>query len=274
MSPRSPRSSLHLSHQAPSSAAPHGDDQRIGRVLSRRDVVSAFGTAGLGLLFGCSSTSTSSTASTTAAAGSSAGVSDEDVAGCVVRPQQTEGPFFVDGTLERSDIRVDPLGVTAPGIPLAIDLHTASLLKGSLRPLTNARVDLWHCDAQGRYSDPHDTSVPVPQSRFLRGYQTTDGHGITRFTTIYPGWYHGRTVHIHVKIRWQDGGNHHEFTSQFYFNDAQSATIFTDPAYTRAGQRDRLNQQDGIYTEGGDQLLLTLQPKGTGFATRFGMTMM
>jgi protocatechuate 3,4-dioxygenase beta subunit len=250
----------------------HSDDRPVGSVLSRREVVATLGTAGLGLLFGCSSTSTSSTSttSTSAPAGSAA---DASVAGCLVRPEQTEGPFFVDGTLERSDIRVDPLGGTSTGVPLSIALQTASVNQGRLHPLTDARIDMWHCNAQGHYSDPHDQSVPLSQSRFLRGYQTTDGDGLARFTTVYPGWYHGRTVHIHIKVRWLAGGNHREFTSQLYFPDSLSQTVFADAAYARAGKRDRLNQQDGIFTDGGDQLMLALAPQGAGYTARFGIAM-
>ncbi len=263
---------------ADASADDHEDDRPIGRVVSRRELVATVGAVGLGMLFGCStatppaaSASPSPSPSPSTARAGNAG----DFAACLVRPQQTEGPFFVDGTLERSDIRLDPLGGTTPGVPLTIALQTVQLGHGATsQPLEDARIDMWHSDAEGRYSNPRDDSVPVPQRRFLRGFQRTDATGLARFTTIYPGWYHGRTVHIHIKVRWAEQGVHRTFTSQLYFPDALSDRIYAEPPYAHRGTRDRLNAQDGIFSAGGDQLMLNLAEEGSGFRTRFGIAML
>jgi protocatechuate 3,4-dioxygenase beta subunit len=239
------------------------DDQGVGQLLGRREAVAALGALGLGLLFGCSTEGSSADAPAAADGGG--------FAGCVVRPQQTEGPFFVDGTPERSDLTVDRRGQADLGVPLALELQLAALERGSARALSGARVDLWQCDAQGRYSDVRGPGGPPPTPHFLRGYQLSDAAGRVRFATIYPGWYPGRTVHIHVKVRWGDAAMHREFTSQFYFDDALTDTVQADPAYGKRGRRETLNAMDGIYTHGGDQLTLRPVQAQTGYRASFGI---
>ena len=105
---------------------------------------------------------------------------------------------------------------------------------------------------------------------FLRGYQLTDEAGEARFLTVYPGWYSGRTVHIHFKIRTDPAADRgHDFTSQLYFDDDLTTRVLSKMPYAaKTGRRDR-NADDGIFTRGGDQLLLTLRPSGEGYAGRF-----
>src|SRR5215470_346142 len=113
---------------------------------------------------------------------------------CVLDPSLTKGPYWVDEKLDRSDITEGKAGV-----PLALEIAVYAYASGSCTPLSGAQVDIWHCDATGSYSDVSANNT-VGQ-KFLRGYQATDANGVARFTTIYPGWYSGRTVHIHVKVR-------------------------------------------------------------------------
>ncbi len=116
---------------------------------------------------------------------------------CVLRPAMTEGPYFVDGQPERSDVRSDTATNTvSPGIPLTLTFTIASQSGGSCIPLAGARIDIWHTDALGIYS-----GVAGKSGNAMRGWQTTDASGTARFTTVYPGWYRGRTPHIHFKIR-------------------------------------------------------------------------
>ena len=108
---------------------------------------------------------------------------------CVVRPQQTEGPYFIDEKLNRSDIRSDPSdGSVKQGVPLRLVLHVSQIYGSSCTALTGATVDIWHCDALGVYSDVTDRSFSTVGKKFLRGYQVTDANGIVEFVTIYPGW--------------------------------------------------------------------------------------
>src|SRR5512145_1130496 len=112
---------------------------------------------------------------------------------CVLTAALTEGPFFVDEKLNRSDIRTDPTtGAVSAGAPLALTFNVEHLVNGVCTPLSGAYLDVWHCDAGGVYSDVGSASG----REFLRGYQVTDAKGVARFSTVYPGWYSGRPVHI------------------------------------------------------------------------------
>ena len=116
---------------------------------------------------------------------------------CVVRPELTEGPYFVDEKINRSDIRTDTTtNAVSAGVPLVLTFLVSQIGSSACTPLQGAQVDIWHCDALGVYSDVSGNS-----GNFLRGYQVTDANGQAQFTTIYPGWYRGRAVHIHFKIR-------------------------------------------------------------------------
>jgi protocatechuate 3,4-dioxygenase beta subunit len=192
----------------------------------------------------------------------------------VVRPEETEGPYFVDEKLNRSDIRSDPTdGSVREGVPLALTFIVSSVGGGGCTPLQGASVDVWHCDAAGVYSDVTDNGAggfSTVGQKFLRGYQVTDADGKAAFTTIYPGWYSGRTVHIHFKIRTTDSaGKAYDFTSQLYFDDALTDQVFAQAPYSAKGERNTRNAQDGIYADGGDQLLLELTRQGDGYAATF-----
>ncbi len=182
---------------------------------------------------------------------------------CVVRPALTEGPYFVDEKLNRSDIRTDPTtGALRPGVPLILNFNVSAVSGSSCVPLPNAYVDVWHCDALGTYSDVSGARG----QKFLRGYQVTDGGGTAQFTTVYPGWYSGRAVHIHFKIRMFSGAQKtYEFTSQFFFPDAINQQVYTQSPYSSKGNPDTPNGRDGIYNGGGAQLLLTPVKGGDGY---------
>jgi protocatechuate 3,4-dioxygenase beta subunit len=183
----------------------------------------------------------------------------------VVKPELTEGPYFVDERLNRSDIRSDPSdGSVRPGAPLALTFAISRKSGSTCSPQPGATVDVWHCDAQGIYSDVSDPGFETRGKQFLRGYQVTDDAGTARFTTIYPGWYPGRAVHIHFKVR----SGRSEFTSQIYFDDALSERVFAEAPYTRRGRRLR-NEDDGIYADGGPRLTLRVEPTDSGYAARF-----
>jgi protocatechuate 3,4-dioxygenase beta subunit len=183
------------------------------------------------------------------------------VPACVVRPQQTEGPFFIDEKLNRSDIRGEPgRGETKPGSVLQLAFAVSRLNGGACTPLGGAQVDVWHCDAGGAYSDG--------AQKFLRGYQVTDGTGAARFVTIYPGAYGGRAVHIHFKIRLPG----QEFTSQIYFDETVTDRVYAQPPYAGRGRR-LSNESDGPFRSGGRQLLVSPTPSGAGYATTFELAL-
>ena len=186
---------------------------------------------------------------------------------CVITPEQTEGPYFVDEMLNRTDIRTDSTdGSSVVGIPLVLSLCLSAINGTDCKPLPNAVVDVWHCDSNGVYSDVRDRSFDTTGKTFLRGYQVTDTNGKVTFTTIYPGWYWGRTVHIHFKVRADTGGGKVKiFTSQLYFDDAFTDTVYSLPPYNNRGERSTRNEQDGIFRNGGQNLLLKLAGDANGY---------
>jgi len=192
------------------------------------------------------------------------------VPSCVVRPELTEGPYFVDEKLDRSDIRSDPSnGSVKEGVPLLLTF-VVSQVGNSCTPLAGAQVDVWHCDAAGVYSDASDPGFNTRGQKFLRGYQVTDAKGRAQFTTIYPGWYQGRAVHIHFKIRTDPNSQAgYEFTSQLFFNESTTDQVHAQEPYAQKGKRTLLNEGDGIYRNGGSKLLLDPTRSGDSYAATF-----
>jgi protocatechuate 3,4-dioxygenase beta subunit len=195
--------------------------------------------------------------------------------GCVARPAMTEGPYFVDEKLERSDIRSDPgTGTVKQGTPLALTFAVSQLASGACTPLAGAQVDVWHCDAEGVYSDVRDPRWNTVGQKFLRGYQLTDTAGNATFTTIVPGWYSGRAVHIHFKIRLTGGdGQKHDFTSQLFFDEAALAEVYAQQPYAARGMPDTSNARDSIYSRGGSQMLLALAGGDGSYSTTFAIAL-
>ncbi len=132
------------------------------------------------------------------------------------------------------------------------------------------QVDVWHCDAFGIYSDTNELGMQTVGQKFLRGYQITDETGIVRFTTIYPGWYQGRTVHIHFKMRTDAG---YDFTSQLFFDDTLTDEVFTQAPYNTRGERNLRNDNDNIFGQSGNQMMLTVNQVETGYETSFDVAL-
>ena len=234
------------------------EDKPAGHLLSRREVIAFLGATGVVWLAGGSLFPKWAIAGTLGPS-------------CVVRPEQTEGPYFVDERLNRSDIRTDPTdGRVRPGIPLALTLLISRLNAGDCQPLPDAKVDMWHCDAMGVYSDVQDPAFNTVGKKFLRGYQVTDARGEAQFVTVYPGWYPGRTVHIHFKIRTAPVAKRSfEFTSQLYFNDELTDRVHAAPLYAANGPRTARNQHDWIFRRDGDRLILDVRETADGYAATF-----
>lgn len=229
----------------------------------RREVIVFIGSFTAAGLLGCGGDSTTTPTASASPSPSPAASPATGAGSCVVRPSLTEGPYFVDERLNRSDIRTDPSsGAARPGVPLRLAFRVSRTNSSGCAALAGAFVDVWHCDALGVYSDVGSTAG----QRFLRGYQATDASGVAQFTTVFPGWYQGRAVHIHFKIRTSLTGGGAEFTSQLFFGEAVIAQVFAQPPYNSKGAADTSNARDGIYQGGGSQLLLALASEGTGYA--------
>ena len=238
--------------------------------LNRREVLQRLGIAGIGaVVSACGSSNGSATPTptadapaptasqtTTASATPTASVTPDQIS-CVLTPEQTLGPYFIDVGLARSDIREDRTGVV---LQLGLQLDDAD----GCTPIRDAVVNIWHADALGAYSGfaGQPGGVDTTGETFLRGFQMTDGEGRVEFTTIYPGWYTGRTVHIHVRI-------HLDATTvlitQLYFPDSLTDTVHAQAPYSSRGQRDTTNETDSIAGNGVEDVLLDLVSEGNGY---------
>lgn len=186
---------------------------------------------------------------------------------CVLTPEQTQGPYYIAREKVRSNITEN-----RPGAPLHLQITVVDA--STCKPIKNAAVDIWHCDAGGIYSGFVAASTggspggsgPTDKKTFLRGIQLTNSKGRATFRTIYPGWYRGRTTHIHVKVHL--GGHvagHVVHTGQLYFPDSLTQRVYQHGAYkSRAAARDTFNRTDGIFQNGGRQSMLTLKSDGHG----------
>jgi protocatechuate 3,4-dioxygenase beta subunit len=194
-------------------------------------------------------------------------------------PGVTEGPYWVGELLLRFDIRKDPVtGIVQIGLPFFLLINVVQLKNNKTTPLPGAMVDIWHCNVLGVYSD--EAVRNTLGEKFLRGLQVINVNGTLNFVTVYPGWYHGRTVHIHIRVRVVNTVTKtitYNFVSQMFFDDTISnkicSTIYN---YTAHPNRDTLNTTDGIFTgpsedgevktEAGQHLLLQLS-RAANYAT-------
>src|SRR5205809_290851 len=169
---------------------------------------------------------------------------------CVLTPEQTEGPYYIPNEAVRRNI--------TEGRPGTVLLLRAFVVNASTcRPIKGAAVDLWHADASGIYSG---FGQGAGSRTFMRGIQRTNAKGLALFRSVYPGWYPGRTVHIHVKVHL--GGNV-VHTGQLYFPDAVTDAAYRKAPYASRPTRSTRNANDAIYRNGGKKSLLSVRKSGS-----------
>ena len=170
---------------------------------------------------------------------------------CVLTPEQTEGPYYIAGEKVRRNVTEG-----RPGAPLLLRAFVvdASTCKG----IKNAAVDIWHADAGGVYSG---FGQGAASRTFMRGIQKTNAKGLALFRTVYPGWYQGRTVHIHVKVHL--GGNV-VHTGQLYFPDTLTDAAYRKAPYSSRPSRDVRNANDSVYRNGGSRSLMSVRKNSAG----------
>jgi protocatechuate 3,4-dioxygenase beta subunit len=171
---------------------------------------------------------------------------------CVLTPEQTEGPYYIANEKVRRSITEG-----RPGTSLTLRLKVVDA--STCRPIKGAAVDIWHADTAGVYSG---FGQGAANRTFMRGIQRTDAKGIATFHTVYPGWYQGRTVHIHVKVH--VGGNV-VHTGQLYFSDALTDVVYRKAPYSSRPGRDVRNKTDFVFANGGRRSTLTVRRNGAGY---------
>jgi protocatechuate 3,4-dioxygenase beta subunit len=211
--------------------------------LTRRGTLAAFG----GLI--------AAAAGWKATEGDAAGVGPAGVASgaitCVLTPELTEGPYYVPNEKVRRNITEG-----SPGAPLTLKLTVVDA--STCKPIRNAAVDIWHADAGGVYSGFGDGAS---SRTFMRGIQRTNAKGLAQFRTVYPGWYQGRTVHIHVKVHVGGSVVH---TGQLYFPDSVTDAVYGRAPYSSRPNRDVRNATDSVYRNGGSKSVVKLKRNSAG----------
>ncbi|SEF23620.1 Dioxygenase [Amycolatopsis pretoriensis] len=243
-----------------------------GQRVSRRRLLAGVSSVGLGaLVTACAGKSpvTTSTGETVALQA----VTDADLTAlftgartCTLTATTTQGPYYFDADKIRSDVREDKQGAK---LRLALQVQDSETCK----PIPHAVVEIWHCDAGGLYSGAEAASggggtpptgppptgtpptggpppggdqdlEPTDDKRYLRGAQVTNQRGTVEFTTIWPGWYRGRTVHVHVMVH---VGNEKTLTTQLMFDEALNTEVLATQPYAQRTGRDTFNDNDSIY---------------------------
>ena len=225
--------------------------------LSRREALTVIGAAGAAISLGCGGetpTSPSAVTTTPTTGGTTA-------AACAVTPSETIGPYPSLTDMLRSDIREDRAGTQ-----LALTL-TVNNTNNACSPLAEATVDIWQCDAEGRYSQYSQGGFDGRASTFLRGMQTTDANGRVTFTTVYPGWYQGRAAHIHVEVL--VNGRSVKVT-QIGFPETVNAEVYRSGVYAARGLNPTSNTGDMVFADSISQETATISgsPAG-GYAATF-----
>jgi protocatechuate 3,4-dioxygenase beta subunit len=238
----------------------HSDDTSRG--LRRREALGLLGGAGL----------TGALGATAALRAVHAPGAEAAQGTCVLTPEVTEGPYWIDNALTRRDIREGRLGLPLVAVFKVQNARTCESIR-------NADVEIWHCDAAGEYSgfesasqggDPPagapagggGPSSPTSDTRYLRGHQRTNANGRARFLTVFPGWYAGRTPHIHLKVH---VGGDVVHTGQVFFNERITAAVYRQAPYRARGQYDTSHAEDTIFAQAGrSRAVLRLTRRGGG----------
>lgn len=217
--------------------SPRNNDKEV----SRRQAIGMLAVAGAGVMLGCGG---GTKAAATTAAGSSTS--------CSVTPEGEEGPYFVDDSatgFNRSNILSNLDGSnTQSGIPLTLSIYVYDSEK-SCAAMAGLQVDIWHCNASGVYS-AEDVESTLGET-WLRGYQLTDLNGLATFATIFPGWYQGRTTHIHLRLRssYDSTSTGETNTTQLFFpQDTINTVNTTISPYSAEGANPTTNAADHVYS--------------------------
>ncbi|UOQ99096.1 intradiol ring-cleavage dioxygenase [Hymenobacter sp. 5317J-9] len=199
------------------------------------------------LLSACGKETVSPTSGTTSGSGTTTGGTSNGSGSCTVAPTETEGPFptKTPASYLRSDITD---GKTGYGLTINI---TVSNSNASCAALAGALVDIWHCDAEGNYSEYGGTGMQATNYQsvhFLRGRQVTDASGKVTFKSIFPGWYSGRATHIHVHVYSATGTSLK--VTQIAFPEGTGTAVAAVNGYAKGLSGYTANAQDNVFSDG------------------------
>ena len=256
------------------------EDHHEGQRVSRRRLLAGVSSVSLtGLLAACTGGSTSAAPTVTTSTGetvSPEATTTKDLTSlfensgtCTLTASTTQGPYYFDADKIRTDVREDRAGKR---LRVAFKLQDSETCK----PVPNAVIEIWHCDADGLYSGAEAQSggasggggqpggggqdlTPADDKRYLRGAQVANADGIVEFTTIWPGWYRGRTTHIHVMVH---VSNQRVLTTQVMFDEKLNSAVYAAQPYAAHSGRDTFNDNDSIYRS---EKLMTVKEDGDGY---------
>jgi protocatechuate 3,4-dioxygenase beta subunit len=195
------------------------------------------------------------------------GAEAEGASTCLLTPEVTEGPYWIDYRISRHDVRDGK-----PGLPLLLGFTVVNAKTS--KPIPGADVEIWHADAAGEYSgfDHDNPSFGGPggpvrttsTTRYLRGHQKADAAGRASFLTIFPGWYPGRAPHVHLKVHVGGVGGRVVHTGQVFFDPRLADGVYRQGAYAKHGEPDTTNTSDQIYEQAGGSRAVVKLGKRTG----------
>ncbi|MEU6348030.1 intradiol ring-cleavage dioxygenase [Streptomyces sp. NPDC047072] len=256
-----------------------GGKHRLDTSVKRRRVLiggGAVAAAGGLAIAGIASadTTTTTTGSTTAA---DAATSTASSGICTLNAEVTEGPYSLDGALVREDIREDKEGFEVQYTFTVVDQAN------DCEPLADALVEIWHCDALGEYSGfvGGNGHTEEDNGTFLRGGQMTDSNGQCSITSIWPGHYVSRAVHVHMRVHtdvtltddsYTGGDIIH--TGQLFFDPDINTEVQATSPYSANTTKETALADDSIYDDGGASSgLLTLTALGSSVSDGYAATL-
>jgi protocatechuate 3,4-dioxygenase beta subunit len=236
----------------------------IEAVVSRRNALGLMGGAALAAVLDACGSDSSSTAkagstgsTTTSPASTTTALPTTTTAttAATLVPEETPVPYPLDLHNDPAMFRRD-ITEGRTGVPLTLTLMILDVNKSG-SPLSNARVDVWHCDKDGLYSGYRQQGGSTIGETFCRGIQLTDSAGKVTFTTIYPGWYTGRITHIHFQVYLNNGL---VATSQLAFPQEITTTVYDSALYRARGQNSSVTSfaQDNVFRDGTAGEVLTI----------------
>jgi protocatechuate 3,4-dioxygenase beta subunit len=226
------------------------------RTITRRGALGALGLFGVGLLRCGGDRLAGSDGGTLPDAGTPL----DGGSGCVLIPQETQGPYPLLAILSNSAMVRGDITEGKAGVPMTLRIRLVNV-NANCAPIANAAVYVWHCDKDGVYSGYSQPGANTVGQTFLRGIQVSDANGEVTFTTMYPGWYRGRITHIHFQVYLNNNTSGAAVaTSQIAFPQDVTDAVYNSPLYASRGQNSSVSSfaQDNVFSDGTTYQMATI----------------